>query len=345
MRMFFLPMLLIVAVAGIPQSGTDPKEKHTDTAVGSTHSAWAFQSGADSTDRILRLSAKVFRASAVRTVEPAYPPLAKAAGVRGQVLVDVVVDENGRVLSVNAISGHPLLRSAAESAATSWAFRPAVIGDRPVKVKGLLVLKFQANDTEIERLKARLRDEAFCISCYDELANAYMSLARYEDAIGVYKQAILLDSTVSEYHYGLGKVYLEIGQYQEAADQLRESASLWPQLSVASRDLGAAEEKLGHYDLAIRAYEDSIRASEDPEVMSDLGSLYNKLGRLEDAIQVLEKGAEIDDSLDGLHFELGLAYVKIGYSEKARLEYQKLKELGSSLADELLGSMPKRWRR
>jgi periplasmic protein TonB len=48
---------------------------------------------------------------------PVYPPIAKQIGASGEVRVLVAVDGNGNVISARAISGHPMLRSAAESAA------------------------------------------------------------------------------------------------------------------------------------------------------------------------------------------------------------------------------------
>jgi outer membrane biosynthesis protein TonB len=43
--------------------------------------------------------------------------MAKQIGAAGEVRVQVAVDSNGNVVSARAVSGHPLLRSAAESAA------------------------------------------------------------------------------------------------------------------------------------------------------------------------------------------------------------------------------------
>ena len=43
--------------------------------------------------------------------------MAKQVGAAGQVRVQVSVDGNGNVVSARALTGHPLLRSAAENAA------------------------------------------------------------------------------------------------------------------------------------------------------------------------------------------------------------------------------------
>lgn len=60
---------------------------------------------------------------AILLPKPAYPPIAKQAGARGAVNVQVLVDETGRVVSAKAVSGHPLLIAAAQQAALGARFR------------------------------------------------------------------------------------------------------------------------------------------------------------------------------------------------------------------------------
>jgi protein TonB len=66
-------------------------------------------------------------------------------GVEGDVQVQVTIDEKGKVVSARAVSGHPLLRSAAENAARSARFNPTTLSDEPVKVTGVIVYKFKRN--------------------------------------------------------------------------------------------------------------------------------------------------------------------------------------------------------
>ncbi|HEU4391900.1 MAG TPA: TonB family protein, partial [Blastocatellia bacterium] len=53
---------------------------------------------------------------AIRRVEPVYSPLARAAKVSGQVIVEVTVDNKGNVTEARALSGNPLLKDAAVTA-------------------------------------------------------------------------------------------------------------------------------------------------------------------------------------------------------------------------------------
>src|SRR5713226_1317706 len=58
----------------------------------------------------------------VKAVPPVFSPLALAARVSGQVVVEVHVAGSGAVASVNVIDGHSLLRDSALIAARKWQF-------------------------------------------------------------------------------------------------------------------------------------------------------------------------------------------------------------------------------
>jgi TonB family protein len=53
---------------------------------------------------------------------PEYPVLARQAQIEGAVRVEVVVGEDGHVVSAKAISGHRLLRQEAEENLKTWTF-------------------------------------------------------------------------------------------------------------------------------------------------------------------------------------------------------------------------------
>lgn len=90
------------------------------------------------------ISGGVLNGKAVRLVQPPYPAIARSAHASGQVRVQVVIDENGNVISATAVSGHPLLQGAAVSAARSSKFTPTMLSGQPVKVSGVIVYNFVA---------------------------------------------------------------------------------------------------------------------------------------------------------------------------------------------------------
>lgn len=91
--------------------------------------------------KVLKIS-QVLNGRALQLPKPPYPQLAVTARVSGVVTVQVLIDESGRVMSAQAISGHSLLRAAAAQAARQARFSPTVLGDQPVKVSGVITYNF-----------------------------------------------------------------------------------------------------------------------------------------------------------------------------------------------------------
>lgn len=74
--------------------------------------------------------------------KPTYTQAAKAIRLTGDVNVQVLIDEQGNVVSANAVSGHPLLKGEAERAARNAKFAPTFLSNQPIKVSGVIVYKF-----------------------------------------------------------------------------------------------------------------------------------------------------------------------------------------------------------
>lgn len=70
----------------------------------------------------------------VTKVQPVYPEAARAAGVSGKVLVQVLVGRDGTVRETRVVKSIPPLDSAAVAAVRQWRFRPAVANGQPVAV-------------------------------------------------------------------------------------------------------------------------------------------------------------------------------------------------------------------
>jgi len=82
----------------------------------------------------------VLNGMALSLPRPVYPPIAKQIGASGEVRVQVAVDGNGNVVSARAVSGHPMLRAAAESAA-----RQSRMKSEAANSTGQIVYNFRSN--------------------------------------------------------------------------------------------------------------------------------------------------------------------------------------------------------
>jgi protein TonB len=88
----------------------------------------------------------VLNGKALSLPHPAYPPAAKAVKAEGAVSVQVLIDENGDIVSATAVSGHPLLRAAAVEAARKAKFSQTFMEGTAVKVTGILTYNFSLPD-------------------------------------------------------------------------------------------------------------------------------------------------------------------------------------------------------
>jgi periplasmic protein TonB len=88
------------------------------------------------------ISGGVLNGKAISLPKPAYPPIARAAHAAGTVVVQVLIDENGNVVSAKAVSGHPLLQAVAVGAARQAKFSPTKLSGQPVKVTGVIQYNF-----------------------------------------------------------------------------------------------------------------------------------------------------------------------------------------------------------
>ena len=75
-------------------------------------------------------------------VQPTYPQEALAQGVRGIVILDIVVDTQGKVESTNVVRSVPGLDEAAIAAARQWEYEPTKVGGKPVRVRITVPITF-----------------------------------------------------------------------------------------------------------------------------------------------------------------------------------------------------------
>jgi periplasmic protein TonB len=69
----------------------------------------------------------------IKSVRPAYPPLARQAKITGKVFVSVLVGREGKVEAIGQLKGPEVFYEVVRAAARQWEFAPAIQNDRPVK--------------------------------------------------------------------------------------------------------------------------------------------------------------------------------------------------------------------
>lgn len=80
-----------------------------------------------------------------------YPEEAKASGIQGEVLVDVLIDEEGKVTQAKAVSGDDRLTNAAVEAVRTWEFQPWIKNGHAVRVHTKVPVDFAFTGNVVEK--------------------------------------------------------------------------------------------------------------------------------------------------------------------------------------------------
>lgn len=93
-----------------------------------------------------RIGNKVLESKLLRQVTPEYPELAKRARVQGSVILQITVDEEGNVTSLEVVRGHPMLIDAAVEAVKQWKYQPTLLNGKPVPVIATVTVNFRLSE-------------------------------------------------------------------------------------------------------------------------------------------------------------------------------------------------------
>jgi TonB family protein len=94
-----------------------------------------------STGQRVTMSADASRA-VDRTVEPAYPVLAKQMKVQGAVVMQALIGADGLIQDLKVISGPGILSSAAREAVRQWRFKPYFENGKAVETQAKITVNF-----------------------------------------------------------------------------------------------------------------------------------------------------------------------------------------------------------
>jgi TonB family protein len=136
--------------------GEAPPEAESGETTAGVESIGTVLTGGAPAPSVVRVSEGVLAAKAVRRVEPVYPA---GAGVSGQVVVEVTIDERGQVISARAISGPSALRAAATTAARAWEFEPATRMGVPLTTIGTITFALENPEPAVRTDPAPARVE------------------------------------------------------------------------------------------------------------------------------------------------------------------------------------------
>jgi TonB family protein len=86
-------------------------------------------------DAIVRLKPETAESLLDQRVEPEYPEAARRAHIQGSVVLETLINANGRVQQVSAVSGNPDLADAAIAAVRQWRYKPFTVDGKKVPIR------------------------------------------------------------------------------------------------------------------------------------------------------------------------------------------------------------------
>lgn len=92
---------------------------------------------------VVNVSNGVSGGKLIHRVAPAYPDLAKRAGVSGTVILSAMVAKDGSVTKLKLVKGSQLLAAEAIRAASQWRYSPFVLDGKPIEVATQIVMDFK----------------------------------------------------------------------------------------------------------------------------------------------------------------------------------------------------------
>jgi TonB family protein len=284
-------------------------------------------------------AAKPIDEYAVKKVEPVYPPLARAAKVIGIVLVKVTSDEQGNVVSAEAVSGHPLLRDSAVDAARGWKFKPT-----GTRLEGTITVNFEIrNDTRdsgqatdsvpdsrarlLDRAREEVKENPNLPETHYRLGVALQRERKTEEAIAAFKQALQLRPDYPDAYQQLVQLYMSNRRFDDAVSIIRQRVGVAPGDAAAYNHLGQAYSALHKFDAAIDAYKQALQIKppydQSYQVYRDMGVAHVYLRQFDEAMDAINKSLELKPD-DGITLRsLAWTYQVQGRYDEAIDTYQK----------------------
>ena len=235
----------------------------------------------------VRLSSGETEKLVIEEPPPLYPEIAKVAGAKGLVKVEIIVSDEGLVVSAKAISGHPLLQSAAVTAVKKRRYQAHIVDGRRVPFITVVHVLFPPGPLTQEKK------------------------AEYERQEQLAKQYIQEDKRCREIAKGQDWKEAEkvCGAVVRIADQLSDERSM--EKMRANEFLGHVFLRQKRYPEAVEYYNRALKVTGTrlTENDAELGRLYGDLGIAYHLMRDLEKAREFYRKAEKVYQN---AYASIG---------------------------------
>jgi TonB family protein len=136
--------IVVPAIAILNFRFGDDENNNSQSSASSAKVGVTIENARPMTSKV-RVAQGVMQGLQIRKVNPAYPEAARSGHIQGSIVMQVIIDREGKIRDVNVISGPPELSDAAVLAVRQWQYKPFFIMGRPVEVETQIVINFNLN--------------------------------------------------------------------------------------------------------------------------------------------------------------------------------------------------------
>ena len=160
----------------------------------------------------------------------------------------------------------------------------------------------------------------------------------WHDSEALWKHSLAVTKDNDFPHYGLGDVYFERGEVNEALAEFRAALYLRPGSPYAHNDIGLVLTKMGQLDEAVDHLNAAIQIlPKHPTAHYSLGNALLQKGQTDDAIKEFERQLALQPDHAQARCNLAIALLNQGRLNQAMAQYERTIELRPDYAEAYYG--------
>ncbi|MCC6877960.1 MAG: tetratricopeptide repeat protein, partial [Sandaracinaceae bacterium] len=169
------------------------------------------------------------------------------------------------------------------------------------------------------------------------LGVSLMHLGRADEAIASWEGACKNAPNDASLRAALGFGYLKVGRAEEAGHTCAEAMKLGLRDADTLLNFGRLFERLKRKDDAVDAYKGVTAIDPDRvDAQKRLAAVLVELGRFQEAVDPWQQGLLANANDAEVRYGLGVCYANLGQKSAAKAQYEALKKLDATKAEELL---------
>ena len=198
---------------------------------------------------------------------------------------------------------------------------------------GFIALQVGKHDIALEQLSRALEIKADNADAHHNLAIAFNTLGRTQDAVTSYRRALAINPERAETHNNLGLTLCRLGNVREGIAEYRKALAISSEFFDAHVNLGVALCAIGKFDDAVTSYQKALLIQPDNFTANmNLGDAWRGLGMLDEAVSSYQAAAKLNPDDPNAHNEMGNALRNLGRLEEAITSYRNALDAKPSFA-------------